>query len=372
MKPFFFVLGVYAWAGFVFAQNTFEDFSINGAWGSGVELCTFLGVVSNETNTSLLCDASVSEVFVTPGESLPSVVNYLRLLSVSFDFCYFVDSGFLVVASNASALCVDSPGGVDGFSLGGDSVAPPLGMVSGSASQDVLSSSDEGLLEATQESAEASPDTEPVAVRLRVIEIGENSGLQLGTQWSTQILSDLLSFAVGDVYAPYRLLTSDLADAVRLVESSGAGRKLDDILLNGIIGVPLSFQAGGTVNVNLVGAGEQNISASYPYGLTVAITANRLDDGTITLDYSIDSSSTVSASDPSLINVASRGINSSVDLFCGEAAIIAAFRQDYSDNTGSGLPGLGSLPVVGYAFAVDTFTATKTTLLVSLEVACEV
>lgn len=210
----------------------------------------------------------------------------------------------------------------------------------------------------------------PISVRLRVIEIGETDGLSFGIDWSAQTFSNLAAFALGDVSAPYRLLTADLSSALRLAESEGAGRKLDDVTLAGLTGVPLAFQAGGNIAVNLVGAGQENLTANYPYGLNVRVTVERVEES-YQLQYSISSSSPVSATDPRLINVASRNIDSTVTLLCGEAAVISALRQDYLDDTGRGLPGLGSLPGIGYAFGSSDKTSSITTLLVALELACD-
>lgn len=368
---FLFLLGWFAWAGFVFAQQGVKDFPLSGAWGSQVELCLFFGVVANENNLALVCDDSLSQTFISPAEYLPSVVDYLTILAPAKGFCYRSSNGFLIAASTASPLCADDSGGVVGLPGNSDgsldAVLASLGEDADQENQVTLSQDSQVQ---NSEDAQPSQEFEPVAVRLRVVEFAENSGITAGLELRSQAFSDLVAYAFGDGFAAYRLLTSELVDSLRLAESSGVGRKLDDISVTGVVGIPLLFQAGGNINVNLVGAGQENISAVYAYGLNLGVTVTKQADSYV-LDYNLQSSAPVSASDPELITLASRSVSSKVMVGCAESVVIAGFRQDYQDTTGSGLPGLGSLPGLGYAFASANVTETRTTLLLTLELVCD-
>lgn len=206
------------------------------------------------------------------------------------------------------------------------------------------------------------------AVRVRILELADNASTSAGVDWSKGLLGTLLGAAAGyaagvvPTFAP-----ADLTRTVSALEARGLARKLDDVRLILTDGTPTAFRSGGNLQLNLLGAGDQKIERQVQYGLGLNLASQTEPDGSVSVVAAADLSSPVSVSNPQLLDLATRSINGAVTLRPGAGAVLAAFTSMRDEGDGSGLPGLNRVPVVGLLAGRSSSTATRTTVVVTLE-----
>jgi hypothetical protein len=208
-------------------------------------------------------------------------------------------------------------------------------------------------------------------IRLRVIEIAEQDGVSLGFDWQGGVFDTVAALVVGDYAAvARRLVSGEITAAIRFLESEGIGRRIDDLRVRAVPGIPALFRSGGDVTVNLVGAGNENISRTYGYGLSLSVTAGERSEGGVPLAVSIDASSPVNVSRPDLLTMSRRTVDSRVHLDCGEAVVLGSLFRLSEDYAGQGLPGVAEVPGLGFAFGTLGHNRSATSLVLTLELAC--
>lgn len=224
----------------------------------------------------------------------------------------------------------------------------------------------EAVIDETPESR-----TEYYDIRLRVIEISEQAGVSAGFDWGSTVFDTVAALVVGDAAtAARRFATGEITSAIRFLESEGIGRRLDDISVRARTGLPALFRSGGDVSVNLVGAGNENISRTYTYGLALNVTPGERDDNGLVLEVNLDSSAPVNVSNPELLTLTRRTVDTEVTIGCGQAVVLGSIYRLAEDIAGQGLPGLSSIPVAGYAFGTAGVNRSASSAVLTLEVTC--
>ncbi len=314
-------------------------------------------------------------VYVASGSSV-HVGGLLDALAVVHGLCTGISSSILVIYRDESGCDDRLERGVglgDGDNDDGVSNellserSPGLDSLPDVAVADVPQGDGRGDVGRVQE-----PTVENYVVRLRIIEISERAALSAGFDWGDSVFGTITTLVSGDVLgAARRFLSSDVADAIRFLESEGLGRKLDDLSTPLRSGVPASIQSGGTVSVNLVGGGQQNISTSYSYGLQSNITAEPIEGGAL-LDLSLQVQTPINISSPNLLNISDRSITNTLEVRCGEAVPLLTLFQLTEDGEGSGLPGVSRVPVVGYLAGSSSEQFARSSVVVTLDLVCAV
>lgn len=203
-------------------------------------------------------------------------------------------------------------------------------------------------------------------VRVRLLEIADNSSTAGGVDWSANLLSNLLGAGVSALTGG-AFLPADLTKSISALEQQGTARKLDDVALVLTSGRSTQFRSGGTLQLSLLGGGDSKIERNIQYGLTLDLEPVALDDGSVSLTVSADLSSPASVSNPQLLDLTSRSVSSQVTARPGSGVVVAAFTSVRDERTGAGLPGVSSVPVVGWLAGRASASSARSTVVVTLE-----
>jgi type II secretory pathway component GspD/PulD (secretin) len=210
------------------------------------------------------------------------------------------------------------------------------------------------------------------AVRIRLLELADNSATAGGVDWSKGLLPAAITAGVSLLSggaAGALLQGGALADTVSALEQRGLARKLDDVRLVLADGKPTVFHSGGTLNLSLLGGGADGgkIERSLPYGLTLNVVPSLQSDGAVSLVVQADLSSPVSTSNTALLDLATRSLSSQVAVKPGSSVLLASFASVRDEQDASGLPFLSSVPVVGLLAGRSSVTAARTSVVVTLD-----
>jgi len=204
------------------------------------------------------------------------------------------------------------------------------------------------------------------AVRVRLLEISDNAAVGGGVDWSAGLLPAVVGAGLaalgGGGYVP-----ASLTQSISALEQHGLARKLDDVRLQLTDGQATQFRSGGTLQLSLVSAGAEKIERSLPYGLTLGLTPVAAADGSVSLSVVADLSSPVSTSNTALLDLATRSVTGSVALRPGAGVVLASWSSVRDEGDSSGLPGVSSLPVVGYLAGRSSTTSARSTVVVTLD-----
>jgi hypothetical protein len=299
-----------------------------------------------------------AEVYLPFELPTAAALPLLRGLAASYNLGYcLLESGVVLLGPN---IVCDAP------NPGGLAAEPGILRVDDAGTTGL----DRGSLDAaTIPATEAGPKN--YVIRLRLLEISDRSTWGASAQVVGAFGGALAGVLAGDTLgSAARFGAADFSRSLALAESEGIARQLDDISAAGRSGRTVALQSGGNISVNLVGPGEQSIQSSYAYGLSVTVTPESLDDGAL-LAVNVDSSTPVSVSDPTLLNINSRNISSFIEVGCGQAVVLASLFRLAEDVAGSGVPGLGSVPAVGYLFGSANTSYNRSSLVLTLELACQ-
>ncbi len=210
------------------------------------------------------------------------------------------------------------------------------------------------------------------SVRIRLLELADNSNAAGGVDWSKGLLPAALvagaSLLTGGS-AGALLQARAITDTVSALEQRGLARKLDDVRLVLSEGKPSLFRSGGTLQLSLLGGGADGgkIERSLPYGLTLNVTPAEQSDGSVSLDVAADLSSPVSTTNTALLDLATRSINSQIAVRPGSSVVLASFASVRNEQDASGLPVLSALPVVGLLAGRSSTTTSRTSVVVTLD-----
>lgn len=208
-----------------------------------------------------------------------------------------------------------------------------------------------------------------VALRLRVLEIADNSQAGGGVDWEKGLLPSVLAGVAALVSgAPGVVSPSALTNSISALEREGLARKLDDVRLVVTEGKTASFQSGGTLQLSLIGGGEATIQRQLPYGLNLSFDVARDGDEAYSVGVVGDISSPVSTQNVSLLDMSRRGVSTNVSVRPGAAVVVASWGAVRDEASGSGLPGAARVPVVGYLAGRASSGSSRSTVVVTLEV----
>lgn len=204
------------------------------------------------------------------------------------------------------------------------------------------------------------------AVRLRLLELADNAASGGGVDWSKGLLGQLLgaaaSLAAGAGFNP-----GTLTSTVSALEEKGLARKLDDVRLVLTEGRPTTFQSGGTLQLSLIGSGSAAIERNLQYGLSLSLTPAVQADGSVAVDVSADLASPASVSNPALLDLARRNVQSSVLAQPGSGVVLASFQSIREEAAASGVPGAAAVPAVGWLAGRASSSTARSTVVVTLE-----
>lgn len=202
-------------------------------------------------------------------------------------------------------------------------------------------------------------------VRIRLLEIADNASSGGGVDWSQGLLGRLLgaaaSVATGGLYNPSELTTS-----ISALEQRGLARKVDDVRLVLTDGRAAVFRSGGSLQLSLVG-GQSNVERQVQYGLALNLLATAQPDGSIELATSAELSSPVSVTNPALLDLSARTVTGSPLLRPGSGVVLAAWSSTRQEEAGSGVPGVASVPVVGWLAGRASSSSARSTVVVTVE-----
>lgn len=206
--------------------------------------------------------------------------------------------------------------------------------------------------------------------RVRVLQLDETRAVDLGLDWSGGVFETAARLLAGGYAVSQGVFpVAEMGRLVRFLESEGVAMRLEDVELRSEAGVPVSFNRGGTIAVNLVGGGESSIVERFQYGLGLDLDG-RVEAGVVELVYRFVDSAPSNVSDPSNVQIASTTSSSRVRVPCGHSVVVAAVGSSREGVQGSGLPGLGALPGVGYAFGAAGVVGGRSSLVVTVDVGC--
>jgi pilus assembly protein CpaC len=140
-----------------------------------------------------------------------------------------------------------------------------------------------------------------------------------------------------------------------------------------ISGQPASFQVGGEYPIP-ISQTNGAISITYKsFGVLLSFLPTVLSDGRINLhvkpevsELSNTNNVTVSSGNATLTipSLTTRRAETTVELGSGESFAIAGMLQQQTNDNGSGIPGLGDIPVAGALFHDNNFSRTETELVI--------
>ena len=212
-----------------------------------------------------------------------------------------------------------------------------------------------------------------ITFKLRIFQIADNSSLALGFDWDQGIVSPASALVeagknITDSFFP----SEDIDNAIKFLERNGVAERVEEFSIFGSEGHVSRFQNGGSLNVSLVGAGQNNIERTFNYGFTLEVEPERVysqtpENDKIGLGLVISDSAPVSATDPNLLNLSNREVSSYVQVACGTSIILNSLFSRRGENSASGIPIASSIPYVGYAFGYSQDTFARTTLVQTLD-----
>lgn len=209
-----------------------------------------------------------------------------------------------------------------------------------------------------------------VVYRVRVLQLDEARAQELGLDWGAGVFDLAGRLVVAGYQAMQGLWPSvALGDMVRFLESEGVAVRVEDVELRTRGGETVTFQRGGTINVNLVGGGDATISQRYNYGLTLDLTGT-LRGEVVELAYTFVDAAPGNVSDPRNVQLSNTSASGRLDVPCGFATVLAGIGSRRESVAGEGLPVLASVPGAGYAFGVSTVNSSRVAYVVTVDVGC--
>jgi pilus assembly protein CpaC len=232
-----------------------------------------------------------------------------------------------------------------------------------------------------------------VNLRVRIAEMSRNVVRALGVNWNA--MADLGKYAqiglvtsnplvgipagmvASTLGAGYNFTTPGHALNINAVIDALAQDQLVRVLaepnLTAISGQTASFLVGGEFPIPVAQQNNQVTIEFKKYGVSLAFVPTVAADGRITLKVRpevsalSDQGAVQLSAGNSTIQVPAltvRRAETTVELGSGQSFAIAGLLQDSAKLTGTGLPGLGDIPVLGALFRSDSFQRNETELVI--------
>lgn len=212
---------------------------------------------------------------------------------------------------------------------------------------------------------------EAVRYRLRVMQLDESRAASLGIDWAGRAFETASLLAGGWLVAKTGMIPSpQLDEVIVFLEREGVAMRLEDLELGGVLGRPVTFNRGGSINVSLPSEGG-GIQRTYSYGLQVTVTGHREGDGLL-LDYVVTDSNPSNVTDPMNVQLTSTDTRAAVLAECGQSVVLASLYSERDEGQGAALPVAGRVPALGYLGGVGSDSLGRVAVVLTLDVACGV
>lgn len=197
-----------------------------------------------------------------------------------------------------------------------------------------------------------------INVQIRIQEISKTAALNLGVDLNAgfgNFSATLLETGLNFVFDAQRAISGlNIGAVLDTLERQGLSRRVDDATLTVLNNGEAVMQAGGSIEINLVGDGTQAIQRTIPYGVQINVTPQiaGADGDIINLNIEAKVSDILSnTNDPTFIQFSDRNVSSTLSLNSGQTVLLGGLFQNQFKETITGVPILSSLPVVGPAFS---------------------
>jgi pilus assembly protein CpaC len=237
------------------------------------------------------------------------------------------------------------------------------------------------------------PFEKMVLMDVKVIEIAKNRARDLGIRWNASaagpqfgVMGDVhtnssfrlpapadsgITFPEGQPYpvSPFKTyfgIASAITSRIALAESKGEAVTLADPQLAARSGKSATFLVGGEIPYQVIGQNNQTGVVFKKYGVELEIEPTALDSGAIHSRIKAkvsepDSATNNSVSAPAL---RSREAETWFNVRAGETMVLAGLLQKRGGETVDQVPGLGSIPILGYLFKGKRKEVTETELMI--------
>jgi len=223
------------------------------------------------------------------------------------------------------------------------------------------------LLTAAPARAAAGKDKPLIQIAVEVVDVDENRSLQFGISWFNTIHIEEAS--VPSVLTMGALTRSQLfADIDALVQDGAA-----DLLANPKLitkdGTTATFHAGGELPY-ATSSSLGSVSVEFKeYGVDLKINPHLEDNGNIAMNVDagvsgLDTQNSVTLSGNSVPGLRNRHVSSELSLTPGSTLTLAGLVQNEKEWTRTGVPGLMSIPLLGYLFSHKIQKNTRNSIVV--------
>ena len=223
-----------------------------------------------------------------------------------------------------------------------------------------------------------------VLLRVRLVEMSRTVVRDLGINWQALgsigqftlnfVTSNVLAGTLGGTKANRLSLgTTDVNAMIDALAQDNLARVLAEPNLTAMTGQPASFLAGGEFPIPV---GQQNNQVTIEfkqYGVQLTFVPTVLASNRINLHVRPEVSQlttqgavqlTAGNSSLQIPALTVRRAETTVELGSGQSFAIAGLLQDAITHAGSGVPGLGEIPILGALFRSDSFQRQETELVV--------
>lgn len=214
-------------------------------------------------------------------------------------------------------------------------------------------------------------DAEPlIQVNVEAVEVSNSRADEVGLKWSESLSVEERDTPALFTVARLERLTKIRAD-LNLLMKKGAAHLLANPKLITTSGTTASFITGGEVPYPTRGLRGEGAQVQWKqYGVILEVTPTLDGDYIRTVVRAsvsaIDWTNAVTASDIRVPALTSRAVTSDVKVRAGETITLAGLIQTRKEQTVTGIPLLGDLPLIGVLFSRQGWTNEKTTVVIFL------
>lgn len=210
-----------------------------------------------------------------------------------------------------------------------------------------------------------------INVQVRIQEVSETAVRTLGVDWSAGIGNFVTKILGGQLTAIFDATQSttgfNIGATLNALETQGFAKRVDDstITLQSGQTLPAVLKSGGTLSINLVGAGDQKIEKEIDYGVTVNLLNPQVSsDGTISLRVETSVKDFLGdQTDPSFINLTNREAQTNLSFKSGQTVLLGGLLTTRDTVNSKGVPFLSSIPLIGNLFKNETINKEQTQLM---------
>ena len=338
-------------------DTVFYETSFNGSWGRDMPLEQVLQVLARVVGYEAVV-SGVTGITVNPPLVISSSGGLVDIYASLYNLCAYNQDNFLVIQPS-SGTCQRN----------NELLPNPVVVAAG---VNVAESVGSGLSTTSQDVSVTSEPFEPkqsYKLTFTVLLLNQQKAVSLGIDWQNFIST------ASELVLGYKYISSgyfprpEFEKLLSFLEQEGVSSRRDDLDLYTFDGQEVTYNRGGSLNVSLVSAGQENIDKSLQYGLIVTVTPEMQDDN-ILLKYSYSDIDTGSIQDASLINLASITTSSSIYIPCDSSTVLTSFTSKRDDIQGSGLPAFSEIPLAGFLAGQASQTIQKNAYIVGLSVVC--